>query len=605
MRILAWDLESYYDKDVSLKKLNTMEYVNHPKFKVTGLAARWVGEESKAVWYSEDEAQEFLGSVDWSNTAVLCHNTNFDCYVLAQHYGYFPVFHYDTQAMARGRWPAQSASLENLLLRLFPEDETLRKGKELASAKGIETYSPELDEIIGKYACNDVDTMVAAFEKMLPDYPPEELKVIDILCRMFTQSKFRLDRSATAAHRDTAKANAQQKVASAGITKEVLGSNDQFAKYLKDTYNIDAPMKQGAKKLIPALGKNDLQFQALQKQYPEHKALWEARLATKSRIDETRAERLLGGTNKDGTLPVPLRYSAAHTHRFGGAEALNLQNLKRGSNLRKALCAPDGYSVVVVDKSQIEARIVAWLAGCDKLTLAFREKRDIYCEFGATVYGRTITKADATERFVCKTSILSLQYGVGHKRLRDVLESGAQGPVVIINEQEARRIVNAYRAEFREIPALWRKLEEIWIYIQNPNYYGTNYGPLVATKDAWTLPGNPSLVYPETQGMSFYDSRYKMRKTLWGGHALENFGQYLARCDIARNMVELDAWFQSRPETGGMLSLQIHDEIICIVKTEYAEETFNKMMSIMTTPPPWAPDLPLGGEGGWAKEYSK
>lgn len=605
MKLLALDFEGYYDKDVSLRKLNTMEYVNHPKFKVTGCAARWVGEEDKAIWFSEDEVQDFLDSVDWGDTAILCHNSNFDAYVLAQHYGKYPAFHYDTMAMCRGRWPAQSASLEHMLLRLFPDDETLRKGTELASAKGIETYSPELDEIIGAYACNDVDTMVAAFEKMLPDYPPEELKLIDILCRMFTQSKFRLDRAVTVKHRNDAKASTQDKVTSAGIDRKVLSSNDQFADYLRNVLKIEPPMKQGKKKLIPAFGKNDLAFQALQKQYPEHKAIWDARVSAKSRIDETRAGRLLDGTNKDGTLPVPLRYSAAHTHRFGGAEKLNLQNLRRGSNLRKALLAPDGYMVVVVDKSQIEARIVAWLAGCDKLTEAFREKRDIYCEFGNTVYGRTITKADATERFVCKTSILSLQYGVGHKRLRDVLESGAQGPVVIINEQEARRIVNAYRAEFREIPELWNKLEAAWVYIQNPKFFGTSYGPMVATRDTWTLPGNPSLVYPNTEGMSFYDSRYKMRKKLWGGHCLENWGQYLARCDIVRNMILLDTWFKENPHMDGMVSLQIHDEIICIVKEEYAQQTLHKMLSIMTTPPAWAPDLPLGGEGGFAREYSK
>lgn len=604
MRILAWDLESYYDKDVNLKKLNTMEYVNHPKFKVTGCAARWVGEEDRANWYSEDEVEEFLRSVDWDTTAILCHNTNFDAYVLSQIYNIRPAFHYDTQAMSRGRWPAQSASLENLLLRLFPDDKSLRKGQELASAKGIETYSPDLDILIGKYACNDVDTMVAAFEVLIKDYPPEELKVIDIVCRMFTQPRFVLDQSTTVKHRNDAKTNSQSKVAASGLTKETLGSSDQFAEYLRATLGITVPMKQGKKGLIPALGKNDLQFQALQKQYPEHKAVWEARLTTKSRIDETRANRLLAGANKDGTLSVPLRYSAAHTHRFGGAEKLNLQNLKRGSNLRKALRAPEGYAVIVVDKSQIEARVVAWLADCDKLTTAFRDKRDIYCEFGSVVYNRPITKADPTERFVSKTSVLSLQYGVGHKRLRDVLESGAQGPVVIISEQEAQRIVSTYRTEFREIPNLWRKLEAAWVYIQNENFFGKHYGPLVASRDSWTLPGYPSLVYPDTAGLSFFDSRYKTRKTLWGGHCLENIAQYLARCDIARNMIRLDEWFKTEG-IDGQVVLQIHDEIICIAPENQAQRVYDKMLREMTTPPQWAPDLPLAAEGGWAQEYSK
>lgn len=326
MKILALDFECFFDKDVSLKKLNIMEYVNHPKFKVMGVAMRMLEAEDLDTakmlafmglldtidWYSEDEVEDALNAVDWTDTAVLCHHTDFDAYILSQVYGIKPAFHYDTMAMSRGRWPAQSASLDSLTQRLFPNNLTIRKGKELASAKGIDSYSPDLDEIIGNYAKNDVAIMIASFADMLPTYPPAELKVIDIVCRMFTQPKFVLDKSMTVKHRDDAKKNSQDKVALSGIPKEVLGSSDQFAAYLKDTLGITPPMKQGKKKLIPALGKNDISFQNLQKQYPQHKALWEARLATKSRIDETRAGRLLGGTNKDGTLSVPLRYYAAH-----------------------------------------------------------------------------------------------------------------------------------------------------------------------------------------------------------------------------------------------------------------------------------------------------
>lgn len=605
MRILALDWESYYDKDVNLRKMNIMEYVNHPKFKVTGIAARWVGEEPSAQWYSEEEVQDFIESIDWSGTAVLAHHTDFDCYILSQLYNAKPAFHYDTMAMSRGRWPAQSASLESLLLRLFPNDETKRKGKELANAKGIETYSPELDELIGKYACNDVDTMVSAFEVLIKDYPPEELKVIDIVCRMFTQPKFVLDKSMTVKHRDDAKKNSQDKVALSGIPKEVLGSSDQFAAYLKDTLGITPPMKQGKKKLIPALGKNDISFQNLQKQYPQHKALWEARLATKSRIDETRAGRLLGGTNKDGTLSVPIRYYAAHTGRFGGAEKLNLQNLKRGSNLRKALCAPEGYMVIVADKSQIEARLTAWLAGCDKLTQAFRDKEDPYAKFASVIYKRLITKSDPIERFVGKTCILGLGFGVGGVKLQVTLESGSQGPVVVITEMRAREIVSQYRMEFPEIPMLWRKLEEIFVWIQNPNFYGNTYGPLTAVKDGFQLPNGMVMCYPEASGLTFYDSRYKMRKKLWGGVLTENLIQALARCNIADDMVALDDYFKLKPEYDAQVVLQVHDEIICIAKEQYAKEIYDKMYEVMTTPPSWAPDLPLAAEGGFAREYSK
>lgn len=618
MKLLALDFETYFDKDVNLKKINVMEYVNHPKFKVMGVAVQMIdmdnleAEKLKAFmgvntaeWYSEDEVQDYLESVDWSDTAVLCHHTQFDAYILSQCYNIKPAFHYDTMSMSNGKWPGKSSSLAALTERLFPQYTNLRKGAELASAKGIDSYSPELDALIGGYACNDVHIMVAAFAEMFPDYPKSELQIIDIVCRMFTQPKFVLDKTMTTKHRDDAKKNSSDKITASGLPKEVLGSSDQFMAYMKATYNIDIPMKQGKNKLIPALGKNDIAFQQLQKQYPEHKAIWDARIASKSRIDETRANRFLNGTNRDGTISMPLKYYAAHTGRFGGGEKMNPQNLKRGSNLRKALCAPDGYMVVVVDKSQIEARLTAWLAGCDKLVQAFRNKEDPYSKFASVIYQRLITKQDPIERFVGKTCILGLGFGVGGTKLQVTLESGSQGPVVVISEVRAKEIVTLYRMEYREIPRLWKKLEEIFVWIQNPNFFGQTYGPMTAVKDGWMGPNGMVMNYPEAQGLSFYDARYKMRKTLWGGILTENWIQFLARTDICANMNAIDDWFKANPHVDGMISLQIHDEIISIVKEEYAEETYNKMLSIMTTPPAWAPDLPLGGEGGWAKEYSK
>lgn len=605
MRLLALDFESYFDTNVSLKKLNIMEYVNHADFSVHGVAARWVHEEDKAVWYPEPE--DFFSDIDWSDTAILCHHTDFDAYILSQIYAIRPKFHYDTMAMSRGRWPAKKASLEALVERLFPDQAELRKGKELASFKGIKTEDLTLNqhEILGGYACNDVDIMVAAYLNMLPTYPVRELQVIDIVCKMFTQPRFVLNRELTVSHRNKARDSSAEKITASTLERAVLSSNDQFAEYMRDVLKIEPPMKQGKKKLIPALGKNDIAFQKLRAAHPEHKAIWDARIASKSRIDETRSNRFLNGTNRDGTISMPLKYYAAHTGRFGGGEKMNPQNLKRGSDLRKALTAPEGYSVIVVDKSQIEARLTAWLAGCDKILDAFRNKRDVYSEFASRIYNRPITKDQPIERFVGKTCILGLGFGVGGVKLQVTLESGSQGPVVIISEQESRRIVATYRTEFPEIPSLWKKLESVFMWIQNPGFFGQQYGPVTAAKDGFILPNGMQMQYPEAQGLSFLDSRIKMRKTLWGGVLTENLIQALARVDIADNMCDLDDWFAENPELDGVVALQIHDEIISIAKTEYAPIVFNKMVELMTTPPKWAPDLPLAAEGGWAQEYSK
>ena len=110
----------------------------------------------------------------------------------------------------------------------------------------------------------------------------------------------------------------------------------------------------------------------------EVQALAAARLGQKA-VEETPAIACYllpicrGKIRRSITLvPIPLRYSAAHTHRLGGDWKMNMQNLPSGrggkvTKLRKALIAPPGHKVVVADLGQIEARLTAWLCGQEGL----------------------------------------------------------------------------------------------------------------------------------------------------------------------------------------------------------------------------------------------
>ena len=176
--------------------------------------------------------------------------------------------------------------------------------------------------------------------------------------------------------------------------------------------------------------------------YPEHRALWDAREVVKSRIDETRAQRFLDSCNPDGSFGVPLRYYAAHTGRFGGSDKINLQNLPRGSKLRTAIKAPEGQRLFIADLSNIEARMLAWLAKESDLLDAFAQGRDVYCEFATQIYGREITKENTLERYVGKTAILGLGYGMGHNKFQDTLKSGS--PSVDVSDSTGDKIVEQY-----------------------------------------------------------------------------------------------------------------------------------------------------------------
>lgn len=139
--------------------------------------------------------------------------------------------------------------------------------------------------------------------------------------------------------------------------------------------------------------------------------LVQARLTVKSTGNITRAERFLEA-GKDGMrLPVGYAYSRAHTHRLGGSNKMNMQNLTRGGELRQSIEAPDGYEICVADSGQIEARTNGWLWGQDDLMEAFRKADlnpkgpDAYTNFATAIYNRLITKDDKTERFVGKVCL--------------------------------------------------------------------------------------------------------------------------------------------------------------------------------------------------------
>lgn len=92
-------------------------------------------------------------------------------------------------------------------------------------------------------------------------------------------------------------------------------------------------------------------------------------------------------------------------HNSGG-DGTNPQNLPRGGVLRQAMRAPDGYTLVACDSSQIEARTLAWFCGQQDLVDDFKHNVDIYSKFASNVYGKPINKHDhPEERHVGKTCL--------------------------------------------------------------------------------------------------------------------------------------------------------------------------------------------------------
>ena len=599
MNLITLDFETYYDVRLSLGKMSTVQYVQDDEFKVWGVGVKFF--HNPTVWIPEDEVKDFLEQIDWDDAALVCHNTLFDAYILTQVFGVYPKYYYDTAAMSRGLFPNESASLKHVCKRLFPDDPTMRKGEELINAKGIRDLDPQLDEEIGGYCIQDVDLTYALYNKMHHEFPQSELDLMDLTVRMFVEPKLTLDRALVYTYKQELADETARKIENSTTTREVLASQQKFANFLEDL-SITVPTKRSPRtgNIIPAFGKNDSAYIQMCNMYPQYNHIWDAREAVKSRLEETRAERFLSSVNPDGSFSVPLRYYAAHTGRFGGSEKINLQNLPRGSKLRSAITCRDDQFLYVADLSNIEARMLAWLARQEDLLDAFARGEDVYCQFASEIYGRPITKDNKLERYVGKTAILGLGYGMGAEKFQYTLASGS--PSVEVTIETARTIVQQYRSTYYNIPRLWSVCKQLLYSMMDRNQIGNTYGPLAVSNNAIKLPNGMFLKYPALQyinGEFLYTGRNNSMIRTHGPRVCENIIQALARIVITDQILTT----HQLPEVDVVLT--VHDEIIALSSKEKPDETLDQILAIMKKPPVWCSSLPLDAEGHFSNVYSK
>ena len=215
----------------------------------------------------------------------------------------------------------------------------------------------------------------------------------------------------------------------------------------------------GSEMCIRDRAKNDIGFIELKEHDdPLIQELCIVRLGTKSTMEEARIERFLDiGCRNDGLLPIPLKYYGAHTGRWAGSDKVNFQNLPsrdvKKKALKNAIIPPKGHVILNVDSSQIEARILVWLAGQEDVVQEFRNGEDVYANFSSKVYGKKITKANKKERFVGKTCTLGLGYGTGWKKLQHTLETSGQ--VAKLSVDECKNLVRVYRDVNHKVIELW------------------------------------------------------------------------------------------------------------------------------------------------------
>jgi DNA polymerase len=644
--IVSIDFETRWDKaDYTLSKLTTEEYIRDKRFKAFGACIHEYGSETATQWYRGDELPRILATYDWSKTAVLAHNAQFDVSILEWRYGVHPCFIFDTLSMARA---LRGVEVGNSLAKLAADFGLPEKGRAVHSTDGLEEIDAQIEKELADYCKHDVFLCEQIFERLVEGYPKSELRLIDMTLKMYTRPVLQLDRSMLIEALAEEGKHREGLLAKLGVEEAELASNPKFADILL-SMGVVAPTKvsKTTGKDTLALAKNDALFQALLNGEDEDvRALCEARLKVKSTTERTRAQRFLDISQR-GALPVPLSYYGAKSGRWTAAKgsAINMQNLKRGSFLRKAIMAPEGHQLLVGDLSQIEPRVLAWLSDYDELLDIFRSGQDAYAQFGAQMFGIPgMTKDSHPDlRQSAKSALLGCGYGLGWASFASQLLVGFLGapPVrydkafakkldvtseyierfigwednvtklqeiphtctereLLVHCVAAKKIIDIYRATAHPVVSFWDMCDRL-LTKSLAGGEEVVYKCLTFRKNEIVLPNGMSLLYSNLRQVTDKETKQKSwvygedETKLYAGKITNNVTQALARIVMTDGMLRTSKKY--------FVAGTVHDEQIVVVPDEEVDAAKTWVLAQMTVEPKYMPGVPLAVEGGAHRRY--
>ena len=648
-RIIAVDFETRWDsKDYTLSKMTTEEYIRDVRFKAFGCCFHEYGGDDPIVWVGGRDIPEYVAGIDWSRTAVLAHNAQFDVSILCWRYGARPAFIFDTLSMGRA---LRGVEVGNSLAKLAVDFGLPDKGRAIHSTNGLEILTEQIEVELAEYCKHDVFLCEEIFDRLSSGYPAKELRLIDMTLRMYTNACLELDREMLVNALTEEGEKREGLLQRLGVEETALASNPQFAEVLA-AMGVTPPTKisKTTRKEAFAFAKNDALFQALLNGEREDVALiCEARLRVKSTTERTRAQRFLDISGR-GPLPVPLSYYGASTGRWTAAKgsAINMQNLKRGSFLRKAIMAPEGHQLVVGDLSQIEPRVLAWFADYEDLLDIFKSGQDAYAQFGAQMFNIPgLTKDTHPDlRQSAKSALLGCGYGLGWASFAAQLLVGFLGapPVrydkpfakklgvdteyidrfvgwednvaklkliphtctereLLIHCVAAKKIIDIYRSTAHPVVSFWDMCSKL---MEKSLYGGEEvvYKCVTFRKEEIILPSGMKLKYPnlrnevdkETKQRNWVYGEAGVKPTkLYAGKITNNIVQGTARVVMTDGMLRVDKKY---PVVG-----TVHDELLCVVPDAEVKGAIDWVLQQMIVEPKYMSGIPLNSDVGANRRY--
>lgn len=584
----AIDFETFYSKEVSINEQGVYHYLRHPEqdiylVSIAGTdGTRYVGHPKDAPW-----ATVRAGEPTW-----LSHNTGFDLpvFMRLQELGHAPehlklkAWHDTADLTAFLGYPRslKEASFHLLGQQISKDTRDKMKGQRW------ENMTPEFQQETLAYAMKDAENCLEIWLQHSHKWPLAE-RDISKMTREMAYLGVPLDKEALEA--------AHSKLATAVWEAEALVPWSKEQSILSPLAVQAECLKVGIE-FPGSLAQNDPDAIAWEEkyaeQYPWIKAIRNYRKANKHLATvKTMLGRLRDEGPYAGTMAYGLKYMGAHTGRDSGDAGINLQNFPKaavaGVDLRSCIKARDGHTFLIVDLSQIEPRVLHWLAGDVKMLEYIRTSSDLYfaqAKVWGFYHGEEKDFKGSQQRHTMKQLALGLGFGMSAKKFAEVAK---------VPFEEAQRLVTLYRSKNPLVTKLWRKLED-------------NLRKTAATTNDHhaeiALPSGRSLTYRNVStshnGLTCELPRNgkMLRLGTWGGSLTENLVQAVARDVFMDRCVALY-------NLNLRACMRVHDEVVIEVPEDKAEELYKVALTTMTTPPAWAGGLPLGADGCITRVYKK
>lgn len=640
------DFETYYDREYTLSKITTEEYVRSPLFQTIGVSVK-VGARP-AVFYKREDGIEIIRrliEVKLPNAPVVYQNAMFDQAIMAMRYGINPKFTADTVVMARLSGldriagGASLAKLSAFMMRMGMVAEV--KGDTVHNMTGIRAERMDANQWVsyGDYCKLDTELTYALYRYMLPMIPKDEMLLSHITTEMFTKPVFELDAPILS---DYIKRLEVHKDKALFVLAENLGmTSDELLKTLRSSakfsvlcggLGISLPMKWSEKKgaEIPAVSKTDKDFVSMLEHEDALVAeLVAAKLGMTGNGEMTRAVRFLGISGR-GALPIPLKYAGAHTMRYAAGDGINVQNLSKRTKepvLRRSMRAPDGCVILASDASQVEARVNALISDQKDLTELFIADRDPYVDMAAAIYSKTYdevfhaakvepTKEGKEMRNLGKVCVLSLGYGMSANTFRGRMELARNHDAAGM----AETIVATYRRKNYMIAAFWKTCERaLRVMVSGGELtFGGADGKLFTAYGNQEIHGEvlPNILLPNGTRLFYKNLRAVMGEdgrqgfaydAIKGRNVVETkvYGALIAEnlCQsLSFALLKYQALLIAR--AGVPINLNVHDEWVSIVPREAAAYAAGVHYKAMRSCPPYIPDGLIDCEVSVGRNYA-